>query len=65
MHLEQQRMTVGKLDGKTPFIIVLMNSGDACPDYFFEEVNAISSCPVKNIGERKARKRSCENAFDE
>jgi hypothetical protein len=47
-------MTVGKLDGKTPFVAELMDAGDARPDYFFEKVNTVPACSVKNIRERKA-----------
>jgi len=54
MHLEQERTTVGKLNGKTPFVIELMDAGDASPDYFFEEVNTVPSGSVKNVRERKA-----------
>jgi len=47
-------MTVGQLDGKTPFVIELMDPGDACPYYFFEEANTVPAGSVKNIRERKA-----------
>lgn len=63
MHLENDFVRVFQPNTQAPFIPEYINTGDWFHQHLAEQVNAVTPCPVKRCGKRKALQLRKETGF--